>query len=84
MTKGIHFPEQGKPYNVIDVINDNDPHTIIRIDTCNPDGGFVVVFSGMVKDIPDNLNECEVLLMGFDDCFSITVTGNKRGEEDEE
>ncbi|MCM1315590.1 MAG: hypothetical protein NC244_09525 [Alistipes senegalensis] len=58
---------------VIDVINNNDPDMMIKIYSRNPDGELVEVFNGIVKDIPDNLNYCEVLGIGFFDCSFIHI-----------
>ena len=64
--------------NVIDIINNNDSDMIVKIIFRNSDDELVECFRGMIKDIPDNFRECEVLGTGFFDCALIHI--EKTGE----
>lgn len=58
---------------VIDVIDNNNSDMIIEITLRNHDGELVECFRGMLKDIPYNFNEYNVLVIGFSDCASIHI-----------
>ena len=66
---------------LIDVINNNSPNMMIKITCRNADGEIIICFKGKVKNIPNHLNDCGVILLGF--CYfshcadvHIDYTGN--------
>ena len=50
---------------VIDVINHNPSNMMIEVTCRNSDNERIICFKGRVKNIPNHLHDCEVILLGF-------------------